>query len=306
MVRIDRILCPTDFSECSQRALACALAVARGYESEVVVLHVVAGAPMLDLVPSVVPGTIRPSPLRPGDRDDLLAEMARLVDAADGGVPVECVLRESTDPKGEILAQARSRGIDLLVMGSHGRSGFDRLVLGSVTERLVREAPCPVLVVPPQAGERVPEVPFQRILCAIDFSAASIRGLAHALDLAKDASADLLLVHVMEGPPDLELETDRTWEATGVPDVRAAAEAAAIRRLQALVPPDAAAACGVHARVVDGTPHAQILRVAAEERTGLIVMGVQGRGALDLLVFGSNTQGVLRGAGCPVLTVRAS
>jgi nucleotide-binding universal stress UspA family protein len=304
MIRIDRILCPIDFSECSRRALQCALAVARAYESRVTVLHVVAGLPAVDLVPSVVPGTIQPSPLRPRDREDLLAEMARLGGATD--VHVEYVLQESVDPRGEILRQAQDRQADLLVMGSHGRSGFDRLVLGSVAERLVREAACPVLVVPPHAGQAAQELPFQRVVCAIDFSEASIRGLAYALDLARDASADLLLLHAMDGAPDLELSAARTWETTRVPDVRAAAEAAAVRRLQALVPPDAAATCGIHARVVDGTPHEEILRAAAEEHAGLVVMGVQGRGALDLLVFGSNTRAVLRGASCPVLTVRAS
>ena len=94
---------------------------------------------------------------------------------------------------------------DLLVMGTHGRSGFERLVLGSVTEKVLRKAACPVLSVPRNVGDVVPAPPvlFTRILCAVDFSDCSINALNHAMSLGQEADARLTVLHVIELPPEL-------------------------------------------------------------------------------------------------------
>lgn len=305
MVSIARILCPTDFSDCSRRAFACATAVARAYDARVTMLHVCASVPVPGLMPAVGAEGLQRGLLTDEDRRDLVEEMRRSAVPCTPDVPIDFVVEEASDVRHEILARADAIGADLLVMGSHGRSGFDRFVLGSVTERIVRQAACPVLVVPPQAGEAAPAVPFRRILCAVDFSESSTRGLAYALDLAGDSGADVLLLHAIDRSPELELQEDRTWASAQVADVRGAAEAACLRRLQGLIPSEAPARCTVHPRVIEGPAHREILRVAADETVDLIVMGVQGRGAVDLLMFGSNTEQVLRGARCPVLTVRS-
>jgi nucleotide-binding universal stress UspA family protein len=112
---------------------------------------------------------------------------------------------------------------DLLVMGTHGRSGFEQLLLGSVTEKVLRKASCPVLTVPRRHPDAVPETPvlFKEILCPVDFSDCSMRALNHAMSLAQEADAHLTVLHVMasevEHTPDMS-ETIITDERRSLAD----------------------------------------------------------------------------------------
>jgi nucleotide-binding universal stress UspA family protein len=199
---------------------------------------------------------------------------------------------------------------DLLTIGTHGRSGFDRFVLGSVAEKVLRKASCPVLTVPRQAPDAVPVAPvvFKRILCPIDFSDSSMHALNYAMSLAQEADASLTVLHVMVY--DLEIEAPEMYETVladrrlSVTDYRRRCEEHSRERLRAAVPETVGAYCTVEVLLASGKPYREILRVAAEQQTDLIVMGVQGRGAADLMVFGSTTQHVVRQATCPVLTIR--
>jgi nucleotide-binding universal stress UspA family protein len=202
-----------------------------------------------------------------------------------------------------ILAQVDATGADLLVLGTHGRSGFERLFLGSVTEKVMRKATCPTLIVPPRAHD-VADAPveFPRILCPIDFSEGSLAALEYAINLAEEADGQLTLFHVTEMPAALsqepfvvENELARLHE-TAVNDAR--------RRLTNLIPENARVYCTIDAAVVEGRAYREILRRAAEQKAALIVMGVHGRGALDLFLFGSTTHHVIRASTCPVLIVR--
>jgi nucleotide-binding universal stress UspA family protein len=221
-------------------------------------------------------------------------------------VAVDLRIREAPNVHEEILAQLGATHADLLVIGTHGRSGFQRLFLGSVTEKVIRKATCPTLVVPPRA----PDVPsgspiqFRRILCAVDFSDSSLEALAYAINIAEEADAKLTALHVVEVPPVLVGEP-----AVPVPDlssVREAAAADARRKLHGLIPEEARTYCAVDTAVVEGRAYREILRHATEQQSDLIVMGVHGRGTLDLLVFGSTTHHVIRASTCPVLIIRRS
>jgi nucleotide-binding universal stress UspA family protein len=302
MISIDHILCPVDFSDSSRHALAHAAAVVAWYEARLTILHV---APMAgaDAAATLQPYGLSPIAFREIDRDELLESLREFVTSAIGEVPFDLLLADAPDSRSEILAQAGALGPDVLVMGAHGRSGVERLLLGSVTEKVVRKARCPVLVVPRHAADPAQSrsAPFGRIVCAIDFSKGSERALAYALDFAEEADAQLTLLHAIEMPP--ELREIPTSGDVNVGPIRAAAEAECLRRLRALVPPGACDYCTIHTTVVEGRAYRHILDVAAGERADLIVMGVHGRGALDLMLFGSNTQAVIRGASCPVLTV---
>jgi nucleotide-binding universal stress UspA family protein len=192
---------------------------------------------------------------------------------------------------------------DLLVIGTHGRSGFQHLFLGSITEKVIRKAPCPTLVVPPRAPHVAASGPveFRRILCPVDFSECSLDALTYALNLAGEADARLTVLHVIELPP--ELRENALVADFDIDRIHAAAEREARRRLRELVPNEAAARCTVETAVLEGAAYHQVLRRAVEDHHDLIVMGVRGRGAMDLLVFGSTTQHVIRAAACPVLVV---
>ena len=303
MVSIKHILCPVDFSDSSRHALAHAVALAAWYEARLTVIHVFVQMPVVDVAAPLQPFGMTPVALTSMDRDHLLSVLRRFATPLSGSVPLDVVLLEAPDARSEIVAHAGVAGADMLVMGAHGRSGVERLLLGSVTEKVLRRARCPVLVVPRHAPDPagVHGAPFRRILCPIDFSPASSRALAYALDFAEEADAHLTLLHAIEMPP--ELGEIPVHGEVNVDAVRAAAEAESLRRLRALVPAEARDYCTIHTAVVEGRAHRHILETASDQAADVIVMGVQGRGALDLLFFGSTTQAVVRGAGCPVLTV---
>lgn len=297
-----RILCPVDFSDTSRHAIDHALAIARWCKASITALYV-------SNLTSVAPG----SP--PPDDGGLRAVLARLqsdlgtqfegVRAA--GIHVDVVV-ELGQPAARILDRARLGRSDLIVMGTHGASGFEHLLLGSVTEKVLRRAPCPVLTVPPRA-QATSQLPFRRLLCAIDFSDSSLRGLELAYALAKESRARLTLLHTVEWPwpepPAPALEELPPNQAAGLRELRRYLETTATQRLEALIPREGGDHCAVVPRVAHGKAYAEILRVAAEERADLIVTGVRGRHAVDVMVFGSTTNQVVRRATCPVLTTCA-
>lgn len=292
-IQIHHILCPVDFSEFSRRALDHAIAMAKWYEARLTMLHVFVNLGAVDLPPIV---------LEDAERERLLAEMRRFA-GPPSEVSLDLLVLEAPDIRREILHQIDALHADLLVIGSHGRTGFERLLLGSVTERVIRKAACPVMVVPRGAldAERGGPVRFTRILCPVDFSEGSLAALAYALSLAQEADSRLTVMHAIEIPP--ELAEDPLSLSFDIDAIHAAARAARLQRLRELIPESAWTYCTVETTVKEGAAYRQILTVATEQHSDLIVMGVHGRGAMDLLVFGSNTARVARAATCPVLVV---
>jgi nucleotide-binding universal stress UspA family protein len=293
---IKAILCPTDFSLFSSRALRHATVLAQQHAAKLKVLHVVPG------VTSYAGGSpYFPAPLAAihALRDHAEAEMRSFVaPAVEARVPVQTEVREGEAWR-EIVAAAEELPADLVVMGTHGRGGFERLFLGSVAEKLLRRLPCPVLTVCHEEG-RTWEAPglVRRILCATDLSATSPDTIAFALSLAAKNQAQVTLLHVVEAVP-------ATAEPLYLPaSLREELERKARQELHEAAQ-EAAARFGVEIdeRLGGGRPYAEILRVAAEERADLLVMG-PGRGVLDRLLLGSNAHHVVREATCPVLTVR--
>jgi nucleotide-binding universal stress UspA family protein len=209
----------------------------------------------------------------------------------------------------EILTQATDMKADLLVMGTHGRSGFERLLLGSTTEKVLRKASCPVLTVPPHHPGAAPATPvlFKRILCPVDFSDCSMQALNYATSLAQESEAHLTVMHVMAhdlGDTPEMYDTMITDGRLSLADYLRRREDEARARLKEAVPETVAAYCQVETMMVRGKPGGEILRIAGEQQSDLIVIGVQGRGAADLMLFGSTTNHVVRASPCPVLTLR--
>lgn len=302
---VARILCPVDFSEFSRHAFDHAAQLAMWYGASLTVQHVVRLRPAADAPAATLGMDVVTVGLLPEERAGLLDALRGFTGQMPSGVPLELRVDEAAALHRGVLDLAGEMSADLIVLGSHGRSGFERILLGSVAERVVRAARCPVLVVPRRAADTAPDGPvrFRTILCAVDFSEGSLRALEHAMTLAEESDAVLRVVHVIERPPELD-EVPRTADFD-VDRVRAEAEAEALRRLRALVPEAVKAYCTVETRVLEGAAHHEILRDADAAHADLVVMGVQGRGALDVLVFGSNTARVTRGASCPVLVVPA-
>jgi nucleotide-binding universal stress UspA family protein len=306
VIQLNRIACAVDFSDSSRHALDYALAVARWYEAELTVVHVFDDRPPVDVIPTTV-SRFRHAPVQASRerQRQVLRDLGHFVRAADvKGVDVDEVVEEAPDIAAEILVQATVRKADLLVVGSHGQSGIRRFLLGSVAERVLRTSDTPTLVVPPRTDRVVSgqAAPFKRILCPIDFSPGSLNALAYAMALAEEADASLMLLHVVEIAPELREAADLA--EFPIAQVRVKAEAACRARLDALVPDSVRACCAVDTAVAEGKPSSEIRHQAAAHDADLIVMGVQGRGAIDLMLFGSKTHDVVRAGHCPVLTVR--
>ena len=294
-ISVERILCPIDFSDVSHHALAHAAAIAKWYEARLTMLYVFVSLPTVDVPPLV---------LEEEDRARLIAQMREFACFVPRDVPVDCQVREAGLVHDAIVTQVDATNADMLVLGTHGRSGFQRLFLGSVTEKVMRKVKCPTLIVPPRAPDIAPvaAVQFRRILCPIDFSHSSLAALEYAINMAEEADAQLTLLHVTEVPAALTQEPFLV--DVELSRVRDAAADAARHKLHDLVPEEARTYCTIDTAVVDGRAYREILGQAAEKQTDLIVMGVHGRGALDLLLFGSTTHHVIRASACPVLIVR--
>jgi nucleotide-binding universal stress UspA family protein len=279
---IHKIICPTDFSDSAAAALAESLRLARWFGAKVIVLHV---------MPFAVPvgGDVGYIPVPIANdgavRKEKLLETRRFVDAMKHtGVPVEPMVREGNASE-EIRRTVRETRADLVVMGTHGRSGFQRLTLGSVTEAVLLDPPAPVLTVHRDVAHR--KGLFRRIVCATDVSERTAHTLAVAMDLADEGAKRLTVLHVIE---------------EGRESSRGELERAALVALQTLIPDEARNSYRIEEHVAFGQADREILRVAAEEEADLVVMGSHHHGLLRGL-FGSTIRGVVRGAACPVLLV---
>jgi len=298
VVKFKRILCPVDLGELSVRTLAYAGAIASRYDAHLTALHVVPSFTPMDVRTALEPVSL----VYPVSRDEVLEQLRQTVAAAGLGEGTVALTAEAGEAAATVVDQALATRADLLVMGTHGRSGFDRFFLGSVAEKVLRKAPCPVLTVPPHAPATPPsEVALRTIFCPVDFSSAALEAFGFALDLARRSDASVVLVHAIEFLAEEEpLETAHF----NVPEFRSYLLKDARQRLESLVSGEPRLNRGVRTVVVVGRAHHGILRIAADEGADLIVMGAQGRGGAALALFGSTTQQVVRGATCPVLTVR--
>jgi nucleotide-binding universal stress UspA family protein len=177
-------------------------------------------------------------------------------------------------------------------------------MIGSVAEKVLRKAPCPVMTVPPHVPESGPaDVRFKNVLCPMDFSPSALQAFGFALDLARQADGSVTVLHAIEWLADDE---PRAHAHFNVPEYRLHLIASARQQLQTLVAEAGRTRGAIQEVVVLGRAHRAILSAGAHSPTDLIVMGAQGRGGLALALFGSTTQEVVRAAACPVLTVRAA
>ncbi len=291
MSRFAHVLCPVDFSDISQHALDHAAAIAQRDEARLTVLYVFANLPTMDVPPLV---------LSPADRERIRVDLQRMCAKVPPGVQVDLRVLEAERVHQTIVNEQADLGADLLVLGTHGRSGFRHMFLGSITEKVIRKAGCPALVVPPRASGVAPEAPVRvtRILCPIDFSDSSVKALARARAIAQDTGARLTAIAVVDVA--YELRDSSMLANIDVESITRATEAETRRRLDELV---GSGAQPIEAVVVSGSAPGKIVERAAQDGVDLIVMGVHGRGALDLRLFGSTTHQVIRSATCPVLVV---
>ena len=288
MPQLERILCPIDFSEFSVKAYDYAQSLAWHYKAELLVQHVLYSHPAFytDAAYKEICQKLRTDALRK------LREFTKRRTRTK--VQPQCVVQDGI-ASDQILSFAEAQAVNLIVMGTHGLRGIDRLMLGSVTERVLRKARCPVLAVRKPVhdvvspGENADPIELKSIVLCMDFSDHAHHALNYALSMAKEYKSELTLLHVLEDMP-------------GSPDLQSAT-ADVVKQLEESIPPDAPEGCWVNSLVRIGKPYQQIIQLALEARTDLVIMGVRGRAALDIALFGSTIYRVIQLGSCPVLAV---
>jgi nucleotide-binding universal stress UspA family protein len=284
-ISLRNILYATDFSSCSEAALPYAIGVSRRYHGVLNIVSVVSA--------EICGDAQSPDPFY--FRHSAEDKMTHLVTSEIfQGINHQESIEESEGDISLVLTELmRNLKINLVVLGTHGRGGMKKILLGSVSEEIVYSAHCPVLTVGPGVSPKpIPELRLRRILCATDLLPSSAKALAYALWLAQHEHAQLTVLHSLEMPTDSRSENPEA-ESDG-----------AMKRLEQLVPLDAG--LSVEFIVKIGAPAEQILNGAEGQGADLIVMGPHHtshpRVAAHLPWVTAHQ--VLCHAHCPVLTVR--
>jgi nucleotide-binding universal stress UspA family protein len=308
MIRLTHILVATDFSEPSAVALDYGRSLARTFGAHLHLLHVMDNQ-------FLRPSAINPDELR---RATAARLNQRLSNDDRNTLHADVWLEVSDNPADAIVAYAKTRDIDLIVMGTHGRGAMAQLLVGSVAEKVVRTSPCPVLTARhPQHDVALRDVDgtathalgdqavisLHNIVVATDFSDESETALIYGRELARTFGATLHLVHVAGQI------SAAVYGAEGyivcVPELQQDVEDAARKQLnELLIDNDRNPAPARPVLITSNAPAAAIVEYAAQNQIDLIISGTHGRGGVTHLLMGSVAERLVRTAPCPVLTAR--
>ncbi|PQJ34330.1 universal stress protein [Salinibacter sp. 10B] len=295
MLNIQRVLFPTDFSDGSKRAFPQAAFLADWHDAELHILNVT-GRHRHDYKE-----TKKNFPISPDTLTEWLRRPAQSVEGTTWpdleALPIEQSQIEASTPAESIVTYADDKNIDLVVMGTHGRRGVDRMLFGSVTEEVVRRAPCPVFTVRADA-DKTPGQAVRRVLVPIDFSDASESAVQHAKEIALTYGAEIDLLHVVEPPfyPSAYGIDTTTFPTQEVVD-----------RVEKQLGDMAREEIGYEHVMVSATvghPPSEILNYVDENEVDLVVIATHGRTGLERALLGSVTERVLRRSPAPAFVVK--
>ncbi len=295
MLSIQRVLFPTDLSDGAERAFPQAAHLADWHDADLHILNVT-GRHRHDYETTKAhfPLSI-----------DTLNEWLGRPDAPTSGakwpdleaLPITQEQVEAADPSERILAYAEDEDIDLIVMGTHGRRGVDRMLFGSVTEEVVRKAPCPTFTVRADT-DSAPNRAVRRVLAPVDFSEASEVAVQHAREIALTYGAEIDLLHVVEEP---FYPSAYGYEPSAFPT------ADVLENVETQLGDMAREMIGYEHAMIEartGDPASEILDYTEANEIDLIVIATQGRTGLDRVLMGSVAERVLRRASTPVFVVK--
>jgi len=271
----ERILIPTDGSHSAEAAARHGTLIAEAFEASV---HVI----------SVVNEQARSEQFAEAQAQDAVSTLEELVEQ-ESDLTCRTVI-EHGRPYESILSYVSENEIDLIVMGTHGRRGLGRALLGSVTERIVRLSDDPVLAVPPHAIGRQREG-YEKILIPTDGSSAATAAVEHGISIAERLGATGRVLYVIEGE-------------TGLPPLGNPLRDEAIEILEAVAERASEREVTLTIYVQPGTPHEVINNFVSAHGIDLVTMGTHGRSGIRRHLLGSVTERVLRTSDAPVLTVR--
>jgi nucleotide-binding universal stress UspA family protein len=300
MIQLKKILVPVDFSETSDRAIHYGLSLALQFRARLVVAHIVRSFAGLDYTFPTETFDLEAKALR--QAKERLPEQVpwEFHDAVD----LQTIVKTG-DVRDELLGIIREEGIDLVVLGTHGRRRVERFLLGSTTEAMLRKVPVPVLTVSrldaTKEIHRAEPIPIRRIVYATDLSSNAAIGLHYSTELARTFGSDLDLVHVMD-----PIEVGYWGIEMGhlaYPQDPEAARLNALQQLQHAIEAEQAADMRIQAFAVEGVPHQAIIKFAEDVNADLLVLNMQNKGVLERAMLGATAERVIRSARVPVLSI---
>ncbi|MEO7731471.1 MAG: universal stress protein [Kofleriaceae bacterium] len=286
-----KILCPVDFSPGSHTAMRAAVRIAIERGAELVLVHAW-------YLPPVATGG---EAMLSADRVQQLSDDAQLalddeVQAASALGAKRVTQKLLNGVPWTVITDAAREDIDLIVIGTHGRTGLARILIGSVAEKVVRHAPCPVLVVRPDGAVS----PFTHVLCPVDFSASAHEAMELAGQLAQPGGAGITLLHVIEVPVAYSGEPNLPGLYRDLDQLSVALLEEWAKELRTTTSVPVTPRCRI------GHPGAGTLAVLDADATfDLVVMGSRGRTGMARALLGSVAEKVVRHARCPVLVSRS-
>jgi nucleotide-binding universal stress UspA family protein len=295
---LKNILCATDFSGPANYAIEYSVSLAKEFNSKLYLCHII------DLSSATLYGdtTFAFETQLVHMEEYAVERLKRLMDKHD----IEWEPLVSTgNAADEVARLAKEKGVDIAITATRGHSGLKRLLLGSVTEHLMRTLPCPLLAVHKHEkyGDvpREQEITLKRVLIGCDFSPDSNLAFQYGLSLAQEYEAEVHLVHVLEPPvyKDLPKAAEDAREI-----IRKNLHVQLKEKLEAMVPQEAFNWCKPKTMLLSGRPDQELIKYADVQGVDLIVLGVTGHGLVESLFVGSTTERVMRKAPCAVLSVR--
>ncbi|MGR3294383.1 MAG: universal stress protein [Candidatus Scalindua sp.] len=289
------ILVAIDFSEYSKVALDICLGASRCMKTKLYVLHTIEKFPhdYLHLLSSTAH-----TDMKQKLEEDAIAKIKAMI-------PEE--IREKGDiismvrfgkPFLEIIQVAKEENVDLLVIGTHGRAGVDRVILGSVAERIVRKAGCPVMVIRDRK-----HTGFKRIIVPIDFSDCSRKALEYAIATAKAHNSKLTILHVYE-ESFIEPYVNAANSEEEAGEIMKAIEQVNETKYDEFLKTIDLRGVEYDKLLVKGIPEAEIVEIAMEQQADLVVMGTHGRAGIKHILIGSTAEEVVRAVHCDIIIVK--
>ncbi|MGC1255789.1 MAG: universal stress protein [Candidatus Acidiferrales bacterium] len=291
-VKVKNILYLTDFSQPSESALAFATTLGRGFGARVLALHVLIPAPYVYTTPGLTAVAIEAA------EETAQAEMQR-VESRLAGLEHKTLVERGLEVWPSVRRAIEEDHVDLIVVGTHGRTGAEKLLMGSVAEEIFRRSPVPVLTIGPGVRSSTHNAGrFRRVLFATDLSPESLAAAPYAISLAQENHARLALLLVMPKPDAIDGSDKRLFDLS---------VAEAMHRLYELVPDQANLELPPELAVEYGEPALRIVEFAAQRNADLIVIGVRsaaGRLGAATHLERATAHKIVAHAPCPVLTVR--
>lgn len=297
MISLKKILVPVDFSEPSKKAVTYGLSLAEQFNARLILAHIVPeSTALLYAFPTELPDV---------EKDQYAKakyEIEKLVPSDRAANSNLVTIVKVGHVEAELLGIVNDEGVDLVVLGTHGRRRIGRWFIGSVTEHLLRNVPVSVLTVSHVELEKhaIGFVSLKRILYTTDLSESSSIGLHYAIELARMGGAQVQVVHVVD---------DEDWVSWG-PALLAVFDRMKLvqqarRKLDDLVDREKPEGIQIEKSVVEGKPFIKILEIAERGGFDLIVLNLQSKGVLERALLGSTAERVIRGAHIPVLSIPA-